>query len=131
MVDKLSKYCKYVLIGLMVLNVIFGIITIIGGESSVALANPAFPGKATLAVYTDWPELNKWADAPKDENGTVQTIILKFPDIVHLTAEPGINGCVINAFGPTSFFMPTSMIDMITSLEGYKREFGDSPKTDN
>jgi hypothetical protein len=35
MVDKLSKYCKYVLIGLMVLNVIFGIITIIGGESSV------------------------------------------------------------------------------------------------
>ena len=95
------------------------------------LANPAFPGKATLAVYTDWPELNKWPDAPKDENGTVQTIILKFPDIVHLTAEPGINGCVINAFGPTSFFMPTSMIDTITSLEGYKREFGDSPKTDN
>ena len=35
MVDKLSKYCKYVLIALMVLNVVFGIITIAGGEASV------------------------------------------------------------------------------------------------
>ena len=35
MVDKLSKYCKYLLIALMVLNVIFGIITIVGGEASV------------------------------------------------------------------------------------------------
>ena len=35
MVDKLSKYCKYVLITLMVLNVIFGIITVAGGEASV------------------------------------------------------------------------------------------------
>ncbi|MBP5643498.1 MAG: hypothetical protein J6X10_04645 [Bacteroidales bacterium] len=35
MVDKLTKYCKYLLIALMVLNVIFGIITIIGGEASV------------------------------------------------------------------------------------------------
>ncbi len=35
MVDKLSKYCKYVLIALMVLNVVFGIITIVGGEASV------------------------------------------------------------------------------------------------
>ncbi|MBO4450400.1 MAG: SseB family protein [Clostridiales bacterium] len=95
------------------------------------LANPAFPGKATLAVYTDWTELNKWKDAPRDENNTVQTVILKFPDIVHLVEDPGMNGCVINAFGPTSFFMSTSMIDMITSLEGYRREFGESPKTDN
>ena len=35
MVDKLSKYCKYVLIALMVLNVLFGIITVAGGEASV------------------------------------------------------------------------------------------------
>ena len=35
MVDKLTKYCKYVLIALMVLNVVFGILTILGGESSV------------------------------------------------------------------------------------------------
>ena len=35
MVDKLSKYCKYVLLGLMVLNVLFVIIAIAGGESSV------------------------------------------------------------------------------------------------
>lgn len=95
------------------------------------LANNNLPGKATLAVFTDWVELNKWEDAPRDENGKIQTIILKFPDIVHLTADAGINGCVINAFGKTSFFMPNSMIDMITSLEGYRMEFGDSPKTDN
>ena len=95
------------------------------------LANNNLPGKATLAVFTDWTELYKWEDAPRDENGKVQTIILKFPDIVHLTADEGLNGCVINAFGKTSFFMPNSMIDMITSLEGYRREFGDSPKTEN
>ena len=35
MVDKLSKYCKYLLISLMVLNVIFGLITALGGEASV------------------------------------------------------------------------------------------------
>ena len=35
MVDKLTKYCKYLLIALMVLNVVFGIITIAGGEASV------------------------------------------------------------------------------------------------
>lgn len=95
------------------------------------LANSNLPGKATLAVFTDWNELYKWEDAPRDENGTVQTIILKFPDIVHLTADVGINGCVINAFSKTSFFMPNSMIDMITSLEGYRKEFGESPKTEN
>lgn len=35
MVDKLSKYCKYLLIALMVLNIVFGIITVAGGEDSV------------------------------------------------------------------------------------------------
>lgn len=35
MVDKLTKYCKYVLIALMVLNVVFGILTIIRGEGGV------------------------------------------------------------------------------------------------
>ena len=35
MVDKLSKYCKYVLIALMVLNVIFAIVGISKGEESV------------------------------------------------------------------------------------------------
>ena len=35
MVDKLSKYCKYVLLGLMVLNVLFGIIAVAGGEANV------------------------------------------------------------------------------------------------
>ena len=93
------------------------------------LANNNLPGKTTLAAFTDWSELYKWEDAPRDENGTVQTIILRFPDIVHLTADAGINGCVINAFGKTSFSISNSMIDMITSLEGYKREFGESPKT--
>ncbi len=35
MVDKLTKYCKYLLITLMVLNVIFVIITIASGEAGV------------------------------------------------------------------------------------------------
>ena len=35
MVDKLSKYCKYLLIGLMALNVLIVIIAIAGGEANV------------------------------------------------------------------------------------------------
>ena len=95
------------------------------------LANKSFPGKVTLAIFTDWIELGKWSDAPKDENGKVQTMILRFPDIVHLSVDPNMNGCVINAFGNTCLFVPTSLIDKITSLEGYRKEHGDSPKTDN
>ena len=95
------------------------------------LANNNFPGKTTLAVFTDWIELGKWPDAPKDADGKVQTMILRFPDIVHLVTDPNMNGCVINAFGKTCLFVPTSLIDRITSLEGYRKEHGDSPKTDN
>ena len=95
------------------------------------LSNDRYPGKATLAVFTDWIELGKWHDAPKDENGKVQTVILRFPDIVALAADPGINGCVINPFGALNLFVPTELIDHITSLEGYRKEYGDSPKTDN
>lgn len=95
------------------------------------LANNKYPGKTTLAVFTDWVELGRWTDAPKGSDGKVQTVILRFPDIVHLAADPGINGCVLNAFGPLNLFIPTSLIDQITSLEGYRAENGDSPKTDN
>ncbi|MBO6057970.1 MAG: hypothetical protein J6P64_07165 [Bacteroidales bacterium] len=35
MVDKLTKYCKFLLIALMVFNVVFGIITIFRGEAGV------------------------------------------------------------------------------------------------
>ncbi len=38
MVDKLSKYCKYGLIGLMALNVIFAIIVMVSGQESVGTA---------------------------------------------------------------------------------------------
>lgn len=95
------------------------------------LANERFPGKTTLAVFTDWIELNKWEGAPRDGEGKIQTVILRFPDIVHLVADPGINGCVVNAFGAKNLFVPTSLVDEITSLEGYKKENGESPKTDN
>lgn len=95
------------------------------------LSNNNYPGKNTLAIFTDWAELSKWTGAPKDSTGTVSTVILSFPDIVQLASDPGINGCVLNAFGELNLFIPTSLIDHITSLEGYRMEYGDSPKTDN
>ena len=95
------------------------------------LSNDKYPGKATLPVFTDWIEMNKWPDAPKDDDGKIQSMILRFPDIVALAANPDINGFVINAFSQQNLFVPTSMIDHITSLEGYRKENGDSPKTDN
>ena len=95
------------------------------------LSNDRYPGKGTLPVFTDWIELGRWGDAPKDKEGHVQTVILRFPDIVALTADPNINGFVINAFGELNLFVPTELIDHITSLEGYRKEHGDSPKTNN
>ena len=95
------------------------------------LSNDRYPGMATLAVFTDWIELGRWDGAPKDENGKVQTVILRFPDLVALTADPNINGFVINAFGELNLFVPRELIDHITSLEGYRREHGDPPKTGN
>ena len=95
------------------------------------LSNNSYPGKGTIAVFTDWVELNKWKDAPRDDQGDIQTMILKFPDIVRLAANPDVNGYVINAFSELNLFVPTSMIDNITSLKGYRMEHGDSPKTDN
>ena len=95
------------------------------------LSNNKYPGKHTLAVFTDWIELNKWTDAPRDEKGEIQTMILRFQDIVSLAVDPSVNGCVINAFSGLSLFLPTSMIDNITSLQGYRMEHGDAPKTDN
>lgn len=95
------------------------------------LSNNNYPGKSTLPVFTDWIELGKWSDGPKDENGKFQTLILRFPDIVHIAQDPAVNGFVLNPFGELSLFIPTSLIDHITGLEGYRREFGDSPATDN
>lgn len=95
------------------------------------LSNNNYPGKHTLAVFTDWVELNKWKDVPRDEKGEIQTMILRFQDIVSLAVDPSVNGCVINAFSELNLFVPTAMIDQITGLEGYRKEHGDSPKTDN
>lgn len=94
------------------------------------LSNNNYPGKHTLAVFTDWIELNKWTDAPRDEKGEIQTMILRFQDIVSLAVDPSVNGCVINAFSELNLFVPVSLIDRITSLEGYRKEHGDTPKTD-
>ena len=81
-----------------------------------------------FGVFTDIDEMNKW-------NGTVGShkVVTDFDSLAGMVMDPKSNteGFVINAFGKTSFFMPNSMIDMITSLEGYRMEFGDSPKTDS
>ena len=95
------------------------------------LSNDRYPGMATFAVFTDWIELGRWDGAPKDENGKVQTVILRFPDLVALTADPNINGFVINAFGELNLFVPRELIEHITTLEGYRREYGDPPKSGN
>ena len=48
---------------------------------------------------------------------------MRFPDVVNVAAG---NGVMLNAFGPTSIYLPAEVVDKITSLDGYKQEFGES-----
>ena len=76
--------------------------------------------KSVFTVFTDWLALANWKNL-FDETHPPKAIIMRFPDVLNVSKD---NGVIINAFGPTSIYLPNEVMQKITSLEGYKQEFG-------
>ncbi|MBQ4282807.1 MAG: SseB family protein [Lachnospira sp.] len=90
--------------------------------SFVGIGNPSVPGVTFLPLFTDWVALN--IDESVFESNKKDTMLMEFPDAVSV-AKNGYEGIVINPYGPVPVMMPGELINAITSLEGYKDEFGE------
>ncbi len=90
--------------------------------SFMGVSHPQMPGVNVLPLFTDWKALSMWENV-FEKGEKKNTMILRFPDVVTITGS-SYSGTVINPFGPVPVFMPSELIEHITTLEGYKREFG-------
>lgn len=88
------------------------------------LPDPADSNKSVFTIFTDWLALANWQNL-FDEEHPPKAIIMRFPDVVNVSNG---NGIILNAFGPTSIYLPCEVVQKITSLEGYKQEFGTQKK---
>ena len=84
-------------------------------------------GDNVFPVFTDWRTLGNWKQLFDNDNPP-KTMIFSFPDCVTLTKK-GNEGMVINPFGPSSIYVPMSLIDSVINSEGYKQEFVDKSDT--
>lgn len=87
------------------------------------LRNPKNPAESVMPIFTDWTELHKWEKAPKNEHGNVETMILRFQDVVTVTKPDSFGGFVINPFSQNQMFVTKQLIQAVVSSEGYQREF--------
>lgn len=91
--------------------------------SFTGVTSPEMPGVRILPLFTD----NKTFtinEAVLEDKGRRDTMVLRFPDVVAVVKN-GYSGAVINPYGPVPVFLPMSLIEHITSLAGYKKEFGE------
>ena len=86
------------------------------------IPHPTDKTKSVFTIFTDWLALSNWKNL-FDENHPPKAIIMRFPDVVNVAAG---NGVTLNAFGPTSIYLPAEIIQKITSLEGYRQEFANN-----
>lgn len=85
-----------------------------------SIPDPADSKKVVFTIFTDWMALANWKNL-FNEKHPPKAIIMRFPDVVNVAAG---NGVILNPYGPTSIYLPAEIINKITSLEGYKQEFG-------
>lgn len=108
--------------------------TTVAGEGTAIgfamLPNQHNTDEKLLPVFTDWEELNKWTGAPKNKEGKVETLIVKFPDITAITRPENCGGFVINPFSKNQILMNKGLIQMITQSEGYQKEFNKQEQSD-
>lgn len=83
------------------------------------LPDPMDNTKSVFTIFTDWLALANWKNL-FDEEHPPKAIIMRFPDVVNVINGSGVS---LNPFGPTSIYLPSEVIQKITSLEGYKQEF--------
>lgn len=84
------------------------------------LPDPTDNTKSVFTIFTDWLALANWKNL-FDEEHPPKAIIMRFPDVINVCNGTGV---FLNPFGPTSIYLPADVIQKITSLEGYKQEFG-------
>ncbi len=87
-----------------------------------SLTSPGMPGITIFPVFTDYKAL-EMSGVDLEGEDAKEIMILNFPDLVNVVRS-GYAGAVINPHGPVPVFFPMSLVDHITSLEGYKKEFG-------
>lgn len=84
------------------------------------MPDPTDSNKSVFTIFTDWLALANWKNL-FDETHPPKAIIMRFPDVINVCKDSGV---IVNPFGPTSIYLPNDVMKKITSLEGYKQEFG-------
>lgn len=84
------------------------------------MPDPTDSNKSVFTIFTDWLALANWKNL-FDETHPPKAIIMRFPDVINVCKDSGV---IVNPFGPTSIYLPNEVMQKITSLEGYKQEFG-------
>lgn len=98
----------------------------IGNERNVkylSIHKPDDPEQKIFPVFTDLRALSEWKNVftPGEKP---KIMILSFPKAYSIT-KAGHVGMGINLFGPKPIMLPIEILDKITQVEGYKREFGE------
>ena len=78
-------------------------------------------GQFVFPLFTDWKELREWKGV-FDDNHPPKTMIFTFPSVLSMLKE-NHTGLLINGFGKSPLVIPMAMIEKITSLDAYQREF--------
>lgn len=89
----------------------------------VSIKHPEDETKDVFPVFTDWAALGKWKNI-FDETNPARTIIFSFPDAVAIS-EKSRGGIVINPYGPVPIYFSEDLVERITAMEAYRKEFGE------
>lgn len=88
----------------------------------ISVKHPEDETKDVFPVFTDWTALGNWKNV-FDKAHPPKTLICGFPDAVTLS-EKSRGGIVVNPFGPGPVYLPADLIERITAMEAYQKEFG-------
>lgn len=99
----------------------------IGDDKNVkylSIHKPGAPEEKIYPVFSDLRALSKWPNVFK-AGEKPKVIILPFPK-AYAIAKSGHIGMGLNLYGPKPVMFPIELLDSITKLEGYQREFGEN-----
>lgn len=89
----------------------------------ISIRHPEDETKQVFPVFTDWQALGGWKNV-FDEAHPPKTLICSFPDAVAISGKFH-GGIVVNPYGPVPVYLPEELIEYITGMEGYRKEFGE------
>ena len=89
----------------------------------ISINHPEDKTKQVFPVFTDWLALGKWKNV-FDKAHPPKTLICRFPDAVAISKNFH-GGIVVNPYGPVPVYLPADLIEHITAMDGYRKEFGE------